>query len=398
MRVTLVIQKLVGLRGGAERIVIDLARELGRRGHHVTLATFEPAAGPPGYDAADLSLVDLFPTSLRSVLRRSRASGRLESSESYASTRGNSPPISHLKWRLTHGLFARRLTRWLAEHPQDVVVGFLPPAISAVALAGDRLGAERPRTIASTHNVPAEDFGPSARWDQNPVTRRTNLWALETVDVVTVLQEEFVEQLPVRARGHAIVLPNGVSRLAAPTDRRREATILGVGRLTDVKRFDLLIEAFARIAQDVPEWEVSIYGEGTERADLEDLIARLDLQEQVHLRGTTAEIAEVYDRARILCHPARFEGFGLSIAEAIMHGVYVLASSACSGANRLVEDGASGVLVDEGADPVAAFASGLRQLIDAPPAEPLRRAAAEQLADRLLPSRAFDLWERLLSS
>ena len=400
MRVALVIQKIVGLRGGAERIILGLAHELARRGHEPVVLTYELAVGEPAYDATAIPIVDLFPDVARSVLRSSTTlespdAGRVV--EHRLTSRVNHWPLTRLKWEATHGLFARRLARYLTRHPQDVVVGFLPPAISAVSIAATRLGDQRPRTIASTHNVPNEDFGNSMRWDQNPIARETNVWALTVADAVTVLQPEFVAQLPGAARERAVVLSNPVERLAPPTGRPREPVILGVGRLTEVKRFDTLIEAFGRIAADVPEWSVVIYGEGPERQRLEQLVDRLGLGARVRLPGSIGEIADEYDRARILCHPARFEGFGLSVAEGVLHGLIVVASRYCDGANRLVQDGATGVLVDDSEDEIGSFARGLLRAIEHPPPEAARRAAAARLSERLSPSAIYDQWERLLT-
>ena len=397
MRVTLVIQKLVGIRGGAERVVLDLAKALAARGHQVTVVTYDPLTGDPGYTADGVTVVDLFPSIIRVALRRPTSRDQVEVTEHRASARGNGFPISYMKWHLTHGLFARRLAVWLRHHQQDAVVGFLPPAISAVAFAGRKLGDEQPRLIASTHNLPSQDFGPSSRWDQNPIARRRNLWALEEVDAVTVLQAEFIGELPVGARDRAVVLPNAVTRLNEPAGLSRKLRIIGVGRLTDVKRFDVLIRAFERIVDAVPGWEVRIYGDGPERERLVTMVDVAGLQKRVLLAGATETIGEAYDEASILCHPATFEGFGLAVAEAILHGLPVLASQQCVGVNRLVEHGVSGLLVDDVGDPVAAFAAGLMALIEHPLDGASRDDAAERLAACLSPSRIIDEWESLLS-
>lgn len=405
MRVVLVVQKLAGLRGGAERLVIDLAAELDRRGHDTTVISFEPTAGAAGFPAEGVLMVNLFPRWARraAALFKRRPTGNvddrgaIDAREQAVSTRGNRWPIASMKWHLTHGWFARRLRRWLRRHPVDVVVGFLPPAISAVAVAGTGMGSSRPRLIASTHNLPSEDFGDTPRWDQNPVARRTNVWALGAVDAVTVLQPEFVAQLPAAAQRAAVVLPNPVQRLAPPTGVPREPLIIGVGRLTEVKRYEVVVDAFALIADDLPDWRVEIYGAGPERDALAARIAAAGLDGRVRLAGTTEAIADVYDRARLLVHPARYEGFGLSVAEAIMHGVLVVASATCTGVNRLVVDGRTGALVDEGTDPAGAFASGIRRLVDDPPADEVRAAAGDELADRLSPARYYAAWEQVLS-
>lgn len=395
MRVALVIRKLSGIHGGAERVVVELARALVDRGHSVTIVTYEADTRPPAYEAGPVPIVNVFPAVLRVVARAPAVSP--QTVESSVSRRGNRGRMARAKWELTHGWFARRLAAWLRDHPHDTVIGFLPPAISAVALARERLGTDRPRIIASTHNVPVEDFGPSGRWDPNPEARRANLRALELADVVTVLQPDFVGQLPPAARRKAVVLPNAVRRLGAPSPSGRDELILGVGRLTDVKRFDLLVRAFARVAEELADWRLLIHGEGPERHHLERLVAELGLAGRVGLPGTTSDLGPVYDRARILGHPALFEGFGLSVAEAILHGVPVVASRRCPGVNDLVEDGATGCLVDDAADPVAAFAEAIRLLASRPLPAERQQAAVDRLSARLDPRAIYDAWDALLS-
>lgn len=396
MRVTLVLQKLAGLRGGAERVVVDLARALTQRGHAVTIVTYEPDLDDPGYEVGDVPVVNLFPSSLRTALRLVRGDRTAEEAESTVAHLGRGAALSRLKWEATHGWFARRLARWLRREEQDVVIGFLPPAISAASLAVERLGDRGPRIIASTHNVPREDFGPDGRWDPNPVARRTNLRALELADAITVLQPEFVEQLPPPVRDRAVVMPNAVERLAPPTGLGRRDLIVGVGRLTDVKRYDVLIRAFARVSVELPGWRLVIHGEGPERGRLEQLVEQLDLADSVTLPGVTSSMGAVYDTARIVGHPARFEGFGLSVAEAILHGAFVVASLHCPGVNRIVDNGTTGLLVDDGDDPVEAFAAGIREVAARSPNEESRSVAASQLAERLAPARVHDAWEALL--
>jgi glycosyltransferase involved in cell wall biosynthesis len=398
MRIVFVIQKLAGLRGGAERVVVDLANGLTERGHDVTIVTYEPNTSAPGYELRGVRRVDVSPRVVRVALLAARRRGRSnDGAERRVSTHGNTPKLARVKWQLTHGWFARRLERWLDREAPDVIVGFLPPAISAVAVAGQRMGSAAPRTIASTHNVPSEDFGPSPRWDQNPIARETNLWALGAVDAVTVLQPEFVDQLPARARALAVVVPNAVTRLAEATLTERRNRIVGVGRLTDIKQYEILVRSFAMIADEFSDWDVEIYGEGPERQRLEACVVGVGLSDRVRFAGTTDAMAEVYDGARVLAHPARFEGFGLSVAEAILHGVDVLAWKSCPGVDRLVEHGMTGLLLDEGDDEVASFSRGLHQLITEPATDAQRSVARERLAARLAPDLVYEQWEQILA-
>lgn len=344
MKVTFVIQKLAGLKGGAERVLCDISNALAARGETVEILTYERRSAPPGYDLGNVKVSNLFPFQKPAIPNQSsharyRAEGAIKKIPNFA-------PLPQLKWAMTYRPFITVVTRHLAQRRPDVVVGFLPAGIIAASQAGNRLSLP---CIASTHNVPEQDFGQGERWDTNPIFRFERVKALETADMVTVLQTHFIQHLPKVAREKARVMPNPVLQGVAPKIQRanRDKLVVGVGRLTKVKRFDRLIETWAKLDSRFPEWRVEIYGDGPERKRLDALINGYGLAGRIRVMGVVHDIAEVYEKSAILCHPAEFEGFGLSVAEALSHGVPVIADAKCPGVNALVRDGISGILVDQ---------------------------------------------------
>lgn len=392
MRIALVVRRLAGLRGGAERVVCELAGSLASRGHAVTVVTYEAAQGDPAFGIGDARVIDLFPAVLRSASGRGAGSDAIEAA---VRDRSAGRIVDRARWELSHGWFARRLAAWLRANPQDAVVGFLPPAISAVGLAAERLD-RRPRVVvASTHSLPSLDFGPGGRWDPSPRARALNVHALESVDVVTVLRPDFVQQLPPAARENAVVIPNGVS---APrtAQRRPDDVVLGVGRFVSTKRFDLLIEAFAAAAPMLDGWRLRLCGDGPDRSRLEALVCELGVDDRVELPGAVDDMTAEYRRAAMVVHPSEFEGFGLVVVEAVLHGVPVVASSACTGLETLIADGVTGRMVDESGDAVAAFAEAITALADDPLPADAFETASRDLAARFDPDVIVDRWEALL--
>lgn len=389
-----VMQKLVGLTGGAERVLIETARAMAARGMEVRIVTFDTREGEPGYDTGGVPVESLFP---RRRPASTGAAGHAGRAERLVKAVPNVFPVTHLKWQVTHGFFARRLRRHVRRHRPDVVVAFLPPAITAAAFALRGLGVP---LIASTHNVPDQDFGlVSPRWDQNPLYRRRALAALAMAARVTVLLPEFAKGFAPEVQAKIVVMPNPVARLAPPVPgAARGPVILGVGRLTAIKRWDLLIDAFAACADRLPDWQVRIFGEGPEEPALRDRIAATGMAGRVTLAGTTRRIAEEYDRAAMLCHPSEFEGFGLSVAEAMVHGLPPVAYADCPGVNRLITDGGDGLLVPRGPDPVASLAAGIERLAGDPALRDRLGQAATGLARRFDADTIHDAWAALLTT
>jgi glycosyltransferase involved in cell wall biosynthesis len=385
LRVVFVIQNLAGISGGSERVCIETAEAMAARGMAVRIVSFDPLAGPPAYGRGIVPVRNLWRKPRAGAALASKASGKASGKRGGRALAlfkavPNVFPLTLLKWHLSHGLFARALQGDLRADPADVVVALMPPAITAAAQACARLDLP---FIAALHNVPALDFDDGPRWDQNPLYRHRARQALAGAARITVLLPEFIDWFAPALRARVVVMPNPVGRLAPASDPPppRGPLVLGVGRLTRIKRWDLLIDAFAEAAPDLPGWQLKIYGEGPEQANLAAQIARRGGGAQIHLMGTTPDIATVYDRAALLVHPSEFEGFGLSVAEAMAHGLPVLAFADCAGVNGLIHSGEDGQLLPR-ADAAQAVAVLRQALIDWA-AAPARRAAMGQAATRI---------------
>ena len=142
--------------------------------------------------------------------------------------------------------------------------------------------------------------------------------------------------------------------------------IVAVGRLTPYKGFDVLIRALA-----ATEAELIIVGEGKQRAQLERLIARLQLENRVHLRGAVSDTTRnlLLHSSDLICLPSknRAEAFGVSVLEAMALGKPALVSRLeGSGLPWLVEDELTGWHVTPG--DAAALAERINKLSDNRPA------------------------------
>lgn len=165
-----------------------------------------------------------------------------------------------------------------------------------------------------------------------------------------------------------------VSRFApvAATPPARVFTIVSCGQLERYKGMHLLIDACAELTRQGAALECWIVGEGPERSRLAAQIERLGLSAHVHLMGRRphAELAELLKRADVFvlasqlgCKFRRRDVIANVIVEAMATGIPVVASHV-PGVEELVEDGATGYLVEPNrADGLAA---AIRQLIDRP--------------------------------
>ena len=141
-------------------------------------------------------------------------------------------------------------------------------------------------------------------------------------------------------------------------------TLLAVCRLSPQKGLDTAVRALAA----VPDAVLVVLGEGPERERLMTLASSLGLDDRLLLPGRVGDVAAFYRRADVVVHPARWEGFGLAMLEAMLAGKPVVAAHAGS-APELVEDGRTGLLVP--VDDADALAEAVSSLL----AEPARGAA-----------------------
>jgi len=114
------------------------------------------------------------------------------------------------------------------------------------------------------------------------------------------------------------------SRLGLPGD----AVVFGaLGRLVAEKGFDVLIEAFAKVACGHPHLHMVVLGEGEQRPLLQQRIASLGLSRCVHLPGHLDDAATLYRAFDWVVMPSYREGLGLVLQEAVIAQVPVVASN-----------------------------------------------------------------------
>jgi glycosyltransferase involved in cell wall biosynthesis len=176
--------------------------------------------------------------------------------------------------------------------------------------------------------------------------------------------------------------------------------LLAIARLVPQKGVDVAIEALARVRERHPQARLVVLGEGPLRKDLETLASRLRIEDAVSFPGRVGDVAWWLRRAEVLVHPARWEGFGLALLEAMLCARPIVAS-AVSSVPEIVLDGETGILVSP--DDAAALADAVGGLLDDPTrAEALgnageARARAEFSVARMA-ERTLAVYDEALSS
>lgn len=354
--------------GGAERVTATLAGAWAEAGHEVHLITLEPrerdfyplAAGIERH-ALDLAGVS------RNILQALGATQRR----------------------------VRALRRILRTIKPDVVVGMATTPAVLTVLASAGLGT---RVVVEEHIHPP--MKPLARpWE---MARRLTYRRAARVVVLTSEGLDWLRVTIPRARG--TVIPNPVAYPVPITDPvvdpgsiigSDRRLLLAVGRLYRQKGFDLLVPAFASLADAHPAWDLVILGEGPERAPLEALIQARGMQTRIRMPGVIGNVAHWYARADLYVMSSRFEGFPMTLTEALASGCPAVSYDCDTGPRDLLSDGDSGLLVRPVGD-VEALAAGLGALMD--DEEGRRRMAghAVSVRERYSLERILALWDEVL--
>ena len=144
---------------------------------------------------------------------------------------------------------------------------------------------------------------------------------------------------------HVVKIPDPLPfRLPAisPLSSKR---VVSIGRYDYDKGNDLLLQAWAKIEKQMPEWCLDIYGNGN-RDSYESQLKRLGIDEtRCRLHGPTTDVLKAYSSSSIFVLPSRFEGFGLVLIESMACGLPAVSFDCENGPRSIITDGVDGFLI-----------------------------------------------------
>lgn len=287
------------------------------------------------------------------------------------------------------------LRRYLRRDRPDVVFS-AEDHLNCMTLAAALLSGSRARISGSSRVTPFDTYS------SRPLTKR---WVLKQAmrllapraQALTCVSQDMVAQYQTLfpRMGHQCVYnivdqPAARARMAAPVDDPwfsdgGPVPVVAAGSLAPWKGFADLIRAIAL----VPEARLLVLGEGPSRAELEALVAQLDLGARVRLPGRVANPLKYFARAQIFALSSHVEGMPNVLVEAMMCGCTPVSTDCPTGPRELLQEGRYGYLAKVG-DP-ASIAEGLRAAIARPIAADVLAEAVRPFEQATVIRRHFEL-------
>ena len=152
---------------------------------------------------------------------------------------------------------------------------------------------------------------------------------------------------------HVQVMPNPVEHQAGSPCHGEQKVVIAVGRYSYQKGFDLLLQAWQKVQEKHPDWQLHVFG-GGERAPYEQMAGDLGITQSVRLNPPTSRIGEEFMASSLFVLSSRFEGFPMVLIEALGYGMPIVSYTCPCGPKDCLKDGVNGLLVPEGNIPMLA--------------------------------------------
>lgn len=145
------------------------------------------------------------------------------------------------------------------------------------------------------------------------------------------------------------VIPNFIDDDILPKPvhfETRKNIICSAGRLEEAKNHKILINAFANIMDDYPEYVLKIWGDGSLRGNLEQLIKKRKAEAQIILCGRTKDIFKELNDSKVFVLSSNYEGYPNALLEAMSLGNACISTDCpCGGPRDMIENGKNGYLI-----------------------------------------------------
>lgn len=355
--------------GGVQRVTHNLATMLHEAGHRVTVVGIQHAASAHDYGHRPYRWTVLNETPEPPAPRASSLAARLDPRVRAAQRRHDA----------AHRDAVERLSALFAEAESGIVVVMQVWSMGWVAQADTG----HLRVIGMSHESFDATLG-STRWERVKRYYRD-------LDLMLVLTQRDAERFELEGFNNVGVMHNSLSFYPEKVSSLDAPVVVAAGRYASEKGYDRLIDAFALVADQHPEWVLKIFGHGPLQGRLETQVQSLGLADRVLLPGLADDIEAELQASSVFALSSIHEGLPMALAEAMACGVPCVAFDCAPGVREIVSDGVDGIVVPP--RNVEALAAGLSRLMGDAALRRRYGAAARADVAKFSPSAVLAQWE-----
>jgi len=362
MKITLVISTLSC--GGAERVLISLAKGFIDHCHNVTIVTLSNKDTdfyqlPSECSRLDLGIMD-------------------DSAGLFEAIKSNIKRVAVIR-------------KAVQSTNPDIVISFLRITNITTILA--LLGTKLPLIVTEHNDIRVFSYG--ILWET--LRRLTYPFCSLVVSVSKGVDDGFAT-LPKSKRAviynPILVRDDDVNDKLPPDVDLNKNWLVSMGRLTEQKGFDLLLQAFHKIASKYPDWQLLVLGRGELREPLEKMRDDFGLSGQVFFTGALSNPFAVLKKAQLFVMASRNEGFPMAHGEALACGLPVIATDCPSGPSEMIRHEIDGLLVSN--QDVAALVVAMESLMSDKQKRQRLAAKAPEVLGRFGLEAIVAEWETLM--
>lgn len=225
----------------------------------------------------------------------------------------------------------------IIKHKIDVVVAFshYNAMFSVIASYGLPV-----RIIGSERNDPAQ-------LKNRKILNSTRNILYKKLDCLVCQTDEAKAYFPNKIQEKTTIILNPISAsIIDPYCGEKEKKIVTFCRLEPQKNLRMLIDAFEMLYEEYPDYELNIYGEGSERENLLNYIVSKGLVNVISIKPFCKDVHQKVMKATIFALPSNYEGLSNSIIEAMALGIpTVVTDCPCGGARMVIENNKNGIMV-----------------------------------------------------
>lgn len=365
--------------GGVQRVAHNLASLLHARGHRVHLVGIDHAPVPYDYGQRSFPVTVLNDTKEPPAPRAGRLRGRLDRRVARAAEAK----------RQHRAAAVDRLSTLLGTAPGGIVIVLQVWAMHWIA-AADTSGH---KVVGMSH----ESYGAS----RSSARYKRILRFYRDVDLFLLLTENDARRFERDGFNNVAVMHNPISFFPEEPSDLSAKVVIAAGRYSPEKGYGQLIDAFSRVVPDHPDWTLKIFGHGPLHDELCAQVDRLKLEAHVAVPGLARDIERELVNSSIFALSSIHEGLPMALAEAMGCGLAAVAYDCAPGVREIMTpptaqaESSDGIVVPP--RDIAAFAAGLRRLIEDVDLRRELGMRARENVRRFAPDAIGEQWEQVFA-